>query len=130
MFVTWKDEQEINLGPVDLLRPTGVSIRINVKLPFDADNSYIVTELHQYAAIIHKSLPLDTTASETDLSLSIFSVPDYTILSGRGYVDPEWFNKLDSHQETTFIKDGYVVAIVKSSKYKTGALAALPISIR
>ena len=34
-----KDEQEINLGPVDLLIPTGVSIRINVKLLFDADNS-------------------------------------------------------------------------------------------
>ena len=116
----------VDLGPVTLMTPRGVAIRTDVKLPFAADHSFLVIEYHHYAAIIHKSLPIDVTTLEKDVSLATFSLADHKILASRGVVEPGWIDRLQERPEIAFADNGYVVAVVRSDNHAIGALAALP----
>lgn len=116
------------LGPVDVVTPRGVRVRNNVRFPFAPGVTFIVLEEHGYAAIIHKDLPIDATTLEPNVSLGLFSTYSRAFSSGRGFLNPEWIDRLRDGSEATFTDAGYVVAVVKSHNYGVGAVAALPIS--
>ena len=123
-----KEGVALDLGPVDLVQPTGVKLRRNVELPFAPGSSFLVIERDGNAAIIHKQLPIDITSDVDDLSLATLSTFDRDTLTARGFIAPDWIDTLRRGEETTFVDRGHVVAVAPSSRYFIGAIAALPIS--
>jgi sensor c-di-GMP phosphodiesterase-like protein len=129
-----RDAGGLALGPVDWVTPSGVRIRLNVKFPFDQVTTYLVAETRDgYAAIINKSLPLDASTSEKDVSLSLFATFNGRPMATRGYINPKWTGLRRSAlpaelSVSSFVDDGYVVAVAVSNRYYVGAIAALPLA--
>ena len=118
----------LELGPVEVIQPTGVKLRYNVQLPFAPGMQFIVVEQNGYAAIIHKALPLDVSLSANDLSLATYTSSGY-LLTSRGFIDPQWITWMHQHpREETFIDARYIVAVVPSTRRFIGGIAALPIA--
>jgi sensor c-di-GMP phosphodiesterase-like protein len=115
------------LGPVDLVLRSGASIRYNVSFPTTSGISHIVIERFGYAAIVHKTLPIDATTAESDVSLATFTATNREFLASRGFVKRQWAEAIGDRQDATFVDSEYVVAVVRSAKYNTGGIAALPI---
>lgn len=116
------------LGPVNLVTPRGIKLRTNLKFPFTRETAFIAIERDNYVAIVHKTLPIDATTDEKDVSLATFSLSNNQILTSRGFIKPDWVDTMHNQQEATFLDGDYMVAVVKSNEYLIGALAALPIS--
>ena len=49
----------LNCGSVDIVQPSGVRIRTDVRFPFSLDRGFLVVERDGYVAIVHKDLPID-----------------------------------------------------------------------
>jgi len=122
-----RHQEALPLGRADLVTSRGVSLRKNVSLPFTNNRTFLVIERDGYAAIIHKDLPIDTTTHQGDVSLATFALDDRSILSSRGTIKPEWIAALGDRAEATFAEGGYVVAVVRSKRYLTAAVAAVPV---
>lgn len=118
----------IPLGPIDTTTSTGSTLRLNVEFDFARGSKFTVVELGGYAAIIHKDLPIDTRAEEKDVSLATFTPESRRIRSSRGIVKTEWIDASGDLVESTFVDGTHVVAVVKSKRYASGAIAALPVS--
>ena len=119
---------EIPLGPVDLVTSRGVKVRSQVKFMFAPESTFLVIEQDGYAAIIHRELPIDATTHAIDISLATFALENDNVTTTRGFIKPEWIQRLGDREQTTFFDSGYVVAVVKSRDFLTGSLAAVPVS--
>lgn len=122
------EEKVLDLGPVDWVSSIGSSIRVDVHLPFAPNASFTVLERNSYAFILNKTLLIDATTSEKDVSLASFSQDNLRLFASRGKFDPEWLKEFGDEPERAFIKNGYVIGIAKSQKYRSAGLAALPVS--
>ena len=117
---------DLDIGPVDLVQPNGARLRTNVEFPFAKGATFIVLERDGFAAIIHKSLPLDTTTQVQGVSLALYSRPDLHVLAVRGTIKPDWIAALAGNDDAILVDDTHVVAIVASQRYPIAALAAEP----
>jgi sensor c-di-GMP phosphodiesterase-like protein len=88
---------------------------------------FLVIERYGYAAVVHKELPIDATTAEDDVSLATFTTANRRIVASRGIVKPQWIDVASDRHEATFIDGEYLVAVVRSERYNTGAIAALPV---
>lgn len=122
------NELELDLGTASLTTSNGVVIRLNARLPF-ANGDVLIVERNSYAAIVHKDLPIDATTAESEVSLATFAIDTGAVLASRGYINPEWTNRLKGNSKATFIDGNHLVAVVGSEKYRIGAISALPVSI-
>lgn len=120
------DALPFDLGPADIVQPGGAVLRANVVFPFAPEHRFIVVERRGLAAIIHKSLPLDSTLDVPDASLALMTVDGDTILSARGTIKPAWRRRLLDPTVTTFIDDSHIVAIARSQRFRIATIAAVP----
>ncbi|MGB4248211.1 MAG: EAL domain-containing protein [Pseudohongiellaceae bacterium] len=118
----------LDLGEVDIEQPGGVRLRTNVEFGFAEGITFLVVERDGYAAIVNKDLPIDVTTEAEDVSLATLSgFTSSDVLTERGVVKTEWVSELRPGDELTLVDDDHVVAMVASSRYFIGAVAALPI---
>lgn len=118
-----------DMGPVDIVTPSGNRLWLHVRVPFDTVNSYIVIEHEGYAAIVHRNLPIDVDQEEPEISVATFSKSDGHIITSRGYINPAWAQALlGGKSEASFIDDGHIVAVLGSKTHFIGSIAALPVS--
>jgi sensor c-di-GMP phosphodiesterase-like protein len=122
-----RHKDAVAVGPVGLVLRNGATLRYDVKFPFAGDMPFLVIERYGYAAVVHKELPIDATTAERDVSLATFTTANRRILASNGFVKPEWIDTASDRHEATFIDGEYLVAVVRSVRYNTGAIAALPI---
>lgn len=120
-------EAQFDIGRPDIQTSTGSKVRRNVVFPFAQGVTFTVVEREGFAAIIHKDLPIDVSTSEGDLSLATITPDNRQTRSARGSIRVEWMDELRGRQETTFIEGQQIVAVVKSRRYATVVVAALPI---
>lgn len=120
-------EAQFDLGQPDVQTSTGSKVRRNVVFPFAPGVAFTVVEREGFAAIIHKDLPIDVSTGEGDLSLATITPDNRQTRSARGSIRVEWLDELRGRQEATFIEGRQVVAVVKSKRYATVVVAALPI---
>jgi sensor c-di-GMP phosphodiesterase-like protein len=116
-----------DLGEPDVVVASGSTVRTHVTFPFAPGKVFTVVGRNGYAAIIHKDLPIDVSTDDGDVSLATVTPDNRQLRSARGTVKVEWIDALGEAMETTFIDDQYVVAAVRSARYSTIALAAVPI---
>ncbi|WP_169444469.1 EAL domain-containing protein [Massilia niastensis] len=120
------DAMDFPLGQVDYRSAGGALFRTNVHFPFAPQRSFIVIEITDFAAIIHKDLPIDVAATEPDVSLAILSLEDDSAIASRGHVERRWLERLGTRREVAFADGGHIVAVVRSPLYMTAAVAAVP----
>lgn len=115
------------LGPIDMVRPRGATLRLNVEFPFAPGIQFLVVGFGNFAAIIHKDIPLDVTTNVQGISLATLLYPENQVVLSKGTIKQEWLNRpLDA--STTFVDKDYVVAVARSQKYLIGSVSALPIA--
>ncbi|MGE3703409.1 MAG: EAL domain-containing protein [Hyphomicrobiaceae bacterium] len=118
---------QFELGKPDVVTSTGTKVRSQVTFPFASGITFTVIEREGYAAIIHKDLPIDVSKDAEDVSLATITPDNRKVRSARGTVRVEWMDALGQRLETSFIEDEHVVAVVRSNRYATVAVAALPV---
>lgn len=123
------DRDDLDIGPVDLVQPSGVNLRLNVTFPFAPDVPFIVLERDGLAAIIHKSLPIDATTADDRVSLALVSTAGPTILTARNDIDPAWLSGVDTRSERAFVDTTHVVSIAPSQRFHIAAIAAEPVAL-
>ncbi len=118
-------EEQIPLGPVDFVTPAGLKLRVNVTFPFARRSRFIVVERDGYAAVVRTDLLLEATTAEPDVNLGAFVVDAHGMLTQRGAIKASWLEPRGAR--ATFVDDGYVVAVARSTRFYTGAVVAVPI---
>ncbi len=126
LLCTSSGRMDFDLGLADIVQPTGVRLWQDIKLPFAGGMGFLIVERDGYAAVIHKSLPIDITTEVKDVSLATLSGSTPSILASRGFVSSDWIASTGQGVQKTFVANGYVVAVATSPRYFVGAVAALP----
>jgi sensor c-di-GMP phosphodiesterase-like protein len=122
-----RDGTHYDLGEVDIVLASGANVRTQVKFPFAPGIAFTVIGRNGYAAVIHKDLPIDVSTDDNDVSLATVTPDNRQFRSYRGVARIEWMDALGESMETTFIRDQSVVAVARSARYATIAIAAVPI---
>lgn len=117
----------VELGPADMVRPSGVKLRLNVEFPFARGSKFLAVERDGFVAIIHKDLPVDSTTHVNGVLLATVAYPEARVLTSRGVIEPQWANA-NAAESTTFTDDRYVVAVAAPRRYYIGAISALPVA--
>jgi sensor c-di-GMP phosphodiesterase-like protein len=115
-----RETADIDLGPIDMMTPAGVAIRLDVSFPFSPRSHFLVAERDGFAAIVHKHLPIDVTAPDSEVALATFAVPSGRVLTGRGDLEKSW----TVSKAGSFTSHDRVVAVVRSHRFYIGAVAA------
>ncbi|WP_162823886.1 EAL domain-containing protein [Lysobacter sp. TY2-98] len=118
----------IALGPVDYVSATRARVRQNVQLDFAAPQRFIVIDNGRFAAVVHKSLPVDSTVVEPGVSLAVASVSTGRVLATRGRFDRAWMHDaaaLAPGAHRTFNVRGRTIAQYRSRNYDVMAIASL-----
>jgi len=118
----------LDVGKPDLVSANGYRIWLDLRFPFAADKRFIGIGTDKFIAVIHKSLPVDTTVAERNVSLAIISLAGQRTMSTRGRFLPVWMPKPDElarGQEKTRLIGRNVVAQVRARESDLAAVAAL-----
>lgn len=121
-------EVPLELGKPDLISDKGLAIWLDIQFPFAADKRFIGIGNDKFVAVIHKSLPVDTTVAERNVSLAVISLAGQRTLSARGRFLPAWMPKpgdLAPGTQKTRLIGRNVVSQVRSRGFDLAAVAAL-----
>ncbi|MGG7604812.1 EAL domain-containing protein [Massilia sp. BKSP1R2A-1] len=116
----------LELGPPTFPTDRGVIIRTGVRFPFAPQQSFLVLQSGNYAAILHNQLPVDTAKSEPDVLLAVVPLDFGRPVSMRGHIDADWVARLGGRREAVFEDDDHVVAVVRSPMFRIVGIAAVP----
>ncbi len=119
------------LGKEALRTSTGVGLYLDVQTGLPSETPLFGMVRDSFAVLIHRDLPLDISMSMPDASLAVLhlessarSVPELA----KGYVDRKWLARLAGRREATFIDQGQMVAVVRSTRFLIAAVAAVPVA--
>jgi sensor c-di-GMP phosphodiesterase-like protein len=121
-------EVPLELGKPDLVSANGFAIWLDIQFPFAADKRFIGIGNDKFVAVIHKSLPVDTTVAERNVSLAVISLAGQRTMSTRGRFLPAWMPKpgdLAPGTQKTRLIGRNVVSQVRSRRFDLAAVAAL-----
>ena len=116
------------LGPAGAKTLSGSSIRQDVEFEFARGTLFTVVEVDGYAAIVHKDLPINVTTQEKDASLATFTASSRQFRSSRGVLRQEWLEASEGRGVHTLVDDTHLVVVLRSERYDSGAVAALPLA--
>jgi sensor c-di-GMP phosphodiesterase-like protein len=124
------DCSSIGGPPVDLgaafRTSRGVTIYPEVRMYPDAPPRPVGLRRGDFIALIHRDLPLDTWTAVPDVALGVVHLEDRSLNMARGRVDPAWIARLGHGADATFLDGGRIVGVVRSRRYLTAAVAAVP----
>ncbi len=115
-------------GNPPVLGTDGASLRTRVQLPFAPGKTFIVVERKGYAAVLDEGTATDVQTEPGNVSLATFSPTNHSYRSVRGPVQQSWIDHEGVDTPTAFIEGGFLVAVVKSKRYATKTLAAMPLT--
>ncbi|WP_338766619.1 EAL domain-containing protein [Massilia sp. METH4] len=121
-----------DIGPVEFQTSTGLKVRRNVVFPIVPRQHFIVLEQHGFAVVLHRDLAIDSFTTQADVTLAIIvlaprGVPaPREVLVVQGRADTRWIDRLGPRMEATFFDADRVVAVARSTRYQTAAVAAIP----
>ena len=121
-------EVPLEVGKPDLISANGYQIWLDLRFPFAADKRFIAVGDGKFIAVIHKSLPVDTTVAERKVSLAVISLAGQRVMSMRGRFLPAWMPSPDEiapGQQHTRLIGRNVVSQVRSPDFDLVAVAAL-----
>lgn len=121
-------DSPLEVGKPDLVSAYGYRIWLDLRFPFAVDKRFVGIGNGKFIAVIHKSLAVDTTVAERNVSLAIISLAGQRVMSTRGPFLPAWMPKpgeLAPGQERTRFIGRNVVSQVRSRDYDLVAVAAL-----
>ncbi len=121
-------EVPLEVGKPDLISANGYQIWLDLRFPFAADKRFVAIGNGKFIAVIHKSLPVDTTVAERKVSLAVISLAGQRVMSTRGRFLPEWMPKPDDiapGQQHTRLIGRNVVSQVRSRDFDLLAVSAL-----
>lgn len=115
----------IPLGEIDF---TGTyNSRRSVRLRTASHATFFAVEKNGWTFFFSKTLPIDIPL-RSNVSLATYTTNVQQIRNTHGFIRPEWMVAGRKGQEITFTDDGYVVAVIESNEYASGAIAAIPVS--
>lgn len=119
------------LGSTFFRTSNGARLYLDVPLGHQTRSALIAIEQNGIAVIAHRDLPLDTWMEKSGVSVAVIHLErpkSARPAIARGHIDSNWAGRLGSRGETTFVDRGYLVAIVRSVRIPSVAIAALPLS--
>ena len=120
-------DEPLAIGPPQYVLRSGVRLRTEVEFPFAKGDRFIGIEKGGFIAIVHKDSPIDATTRESGVSLLSYIIGVRQPNAVRGEFDPAWIDALASAREAAFNDGRYVVGAVRSQRYATAAVAAVPV---
>ena len=118
----------VDLGPVDYVSSTNTQIRRDVRLRFAPAVPFTVISDGRFAALIHRSLPVDASVTESGVSLSLLTASRRATLAQRGDFREAWIpdeDRLPPGGRRTIRIGDHVVSQARSARYDIVAIAAL-----
>jgi len=119
----------IPLGAATLQTSTGVAIYPHVPVLTPAASPLFALERGNIAVLVHRELPLDIATAIPGTSLAVLHLEARSgggLELVRGTVRRDWLKTLGNGREASFVSDGQLVAAIRSSRYLTAAVAAVP----
>ncbi|WP_141653124.1 EAL domain-containing protein [Phenylobacterium immobile] len=117
-------DRRFPMGKFDFRSSRSSVYRTNVTL-LDPKTAYVAVQTGAAVGIIHKDLALSFVDKAPGLGVAVFSWSRRTPIINRGAVPPELI-KTKFTGSTVFRSGGRTVAVVRSPRYDTGAIAILP----
>jgi sensor c-di-GMP phosphodiesterase-like protein len=117
----------VDLGKRSFTTSKGVTIYTGVRLTRDSTKGLLALRRGDFVALVHPDLPLDTWTAVPDVALGVLHVERGTVNMARGRIETTWLARLGGQTAATFIDDGRLVAVVRSTHYLTAAVAAIPV---
>lgn len=114
----------LDLGPVNF---EGMyRTRRDIHLPAVPNSAYSVVERDGWAFLFSKFQVTDVP-TRNGLIVATFSTQARQVRTATGEIRGAWLAR-GTNEVNTFVDDGYIVAVALSSRYRSGAIAAFPIS--
>ncbi|MCI5075493.1 EAL domain-containing protein [Oricola sp.] len=121
-----EDMGGLYLGPPDIVLPTGLQVRKDVRLPFAGEETFQVFARGGFVAIVDLEQAVDVTVASGDVSIVAF-VPSVGLpMAAVGSIRPEWFERSRDQGNGFFIDSDHVVAFSSSDRFDLGTIAAFP----
>jgi sensor c-di-GMP phosphodiesterase-like protein len=117
----------IPLGAGAYRTSNGYTIYPDVPLAGAAPSPLLAIESGGYAVLIHRDQPVDTSMTDSDVSLGLFHTEHKQNIIARGVIDPAWIAHLGKRGAASFIAGSHLVAIIRSDQTLAAAIAALPL---
>jgi sensor c-di-GMP phosphodiesterase-like protein len=118
----------VPLGAPNFRTTAGVTFYLDVPVRDTYGHPLLALELDHYAVLVHRNLPLDIWTSAPDVSLAVLHTEYRALHIQHGHIDPAWMGRLGNQAAVTFSDGRYFVAMVRSQRFLTVAVAAIPIS--
>lgn len=118
------------LGTPSFRTLTGVTFYLNIQGADPTKSPLMALERDNFVVLVHRDLPLATTASIPAVSLAILHLDSGRLSPElvKGEVNRAWLGEVANRSEATFVTPTYLVTVTRSREFRIAAVAAIPIA--